>query len=103
MGVSPAASRDAATRKTDQEGKRVATISRRGLVRGAVAATAGLGTVGILRRPANAAEFTYKFGNNLPVDHPMNKRVQEVLPRSEERRVGKECRSRWTPEAERRE
>ena len=23
--------------------------------------------------------------------------IMEILPRSEERRVGKECRSRWSP------
>src|SRR2546427_9604226 len=27
----------------------------------------------------------------------MTKREQEVMQRSEERRVGKECRSRWSP------
>ena len=65
------------------------TISRRGLVRGGVAATAGLGMANILRRPASAAELTYKFGNNLPVDHPMNKRVQEVVPKILEESHGK--------------
>ena len=28
---------------------------------------------------------------------PISKRIQQVNHRSEERRVGKECRSRWSP------
>jgi len=27
---------------------------------------------------AHAAEFTYKYANNLPVTHPMNKRANEA-------------------------
>ena len=30
-------------------------------------------------------------------DVPPQSKVQHVKPRSEERRVGKECRSRWSP------
>src|SRR5574341_1060279 len=29
--------------------------------------------------------------------HPLATRMETRLPRSEERRVGKECRSRWSP------
>ena len=40
-------------------------------------------------------------GKNLVVDGKVIKyyseRDPEMLPRSEERRVGKECRSRWSP------
>lgn len=32
----------------------------------------------IMRRPAHAAEFSYKYANNLPVSHPMNIRAQEA-------------------------
>src|SRR5205807_3120899 len=38
----------------------------------------------------NGHPFTY-------VDLDKDKLSQELLDRSEERRVGKECRSRWTP------
>jgi len=65
------------------------TISRRDLLGGAVASGASIGGVAILKRPASAAEFVYKFGNNLPVDHPMNKRVQEVIPKILEESDGK--------------
>lgn len=50
-------------------------ITRRQFVTGTAAAFA---TVGVLRSPARAAEFTYKYANNLPVTHPMNKRAAEM-------------------------
>ena len=43
-------------------------ITRRRFV-GASAAAIGVAT---LPRRARAAEFTYKYANNTPVDHPMN-------------------------------
>ncbi len=51
-------------------------ISRR-LALGALA----LPLFNIRARPANAAEFTYKFANNTPVIHPMNVRAQEAADR----------------------
>lgn len=57
------------------------TLSRRRVLRtlGAVpAASLGLG----LHRVAHAApEFSFKFGNNLPVTHPLNLRAEEVAAR----------------------
>jgi tripartite ATP-independent transporter DctP family solute receptor len=54
------------------------TITRRTvLTQGAAAATA-VATVGILTRRAAAAEFTYKYANNTPADHPMNVRAREA-------------------------
>jgi len=47
------------------------------LAQGAAAATA-IATVNILTRRAEAAEFTYKYANNSPVDHPMNVRAREA-------------------------
>jgi tripartite ATP-independent transporter DctP family solute receptor len=41
-------------------------LSRRHLVAGA----SGLGAATILHWPANAAEFSYKFGSSAPMDHP---------------------------------
>jgi TRAP-type transport system periplasmic protein len=52
-------------------------MSRRTLALGAAA----LPLFGIRTRPANAAEFTYKFANNTPVTHPMNVRAQEAADR----------------------
>src|SRR5450631_4918027 len=41
-------------------------LSRRHVMRGA----AGIGTATILHWPANAAEFSYKFGASSPMEHP---------------------------------
>src|SRR2546430_2797085 len=69
------------------------------------AAEAALGDL-ILRRASCLDAFSnYLFRTSLPSDAPGGTaRSQEVRPsrssrtrRSEERRVGKECRSRWSP------
>ena len=52
-------------------------ITRRSLVAGAAA----LPLFAIRSRPAGAAEFTYKFANNLPAAHPMNIRANEGVAR----------------------
>jgi tripartite ATP-independent transporter DctP family solute receptor len=46
-----------------------------------LAAVGALPLVAILRRPARAAQFSYKFANNLPPDHPLNIRAQEAAKR----------------------
>ena len=53
------------------------TLNRRTLVAGAAA----LPLVAIRTRPAHAAEFTYKFANNLPATHPLNVRGMEAAAR----------------------
>jgi len=52
-------------------------ISRRSLVAGTIA----LPLFAIRSRPADAAEFTLKYANNLPAAHPMNLRANEMVPR----------------------
>ncbi len=52
-------------------------ITRRSLAAGAVV----LPLFAIRNRPADAAEFTLKFANNLPAAHPMNLRAQEAVAR----------------------
>ncbi len=52
-------------------------ITRRSLAAGAAA----LPLFAIRSRPAGAAEFTYKFANNLPAAHPMNIRANEGMAR----------------------
>ena len=47
----------------------------------------------LLLRFYSSALAEYLNNNNEPLDRKMIK----FLPRSEERRVGKECRSRWSP------
>jgi TRAP-type transport system periplasmic protein len=53
----------------------------RGVTRRTLVAVAGstLVTAPFIRvRPAAAAEFTYKYANNLPASHPMNRRAAEA-------------------------
>ncbi len=40
-------------------------------------------------RQARAAEFTYKFANNLPLSHPFNQRLQEAANRIKEESKGR--------------
>ena len=54
------------------------TISRRHLGKLGLAA---LPLAAIRSRPAGAAEFTYKFANNLADGHPLNTRVKEAAAR----------------------
>ena len=46
-----------------------------------LAGSAALPIFSIATRPAHAAEFTYKWANNLPVTHPMNTRGAEAMAR----------------------
>jgi TRAP-type transport system periplasmic protein len=50
-------------------------LSRRHVMTGA----AGIGAATILRWPANAAEFSYKFGASSPMEHPAMARSQEAV------------------------
>lgn len=50
------------------------TITRRGLIASAGAIALPTLTIGT----AHAAEFNFKYGNNLPVSHPMNARAAEM-------------------------
>ena len=46
-----------------------------------LASAAGVSAATILHWPANAAEFTYKFGASSPMDHPAMARAQEAAIR----------------------
>ncbi len=56
------------------------TITRRSALR-TLSTLPAAGIVTALPRMARAAEFTYKYGNNLPVTHPLNVRAQEAMDR----------------------
>jgi TRAP-type transport system periplasmic protein len=58
-------------------------VTRRQLVKTAAATTA-FACLNVLRYPANAAEFTYKYGNNVPPTYPMNVRVRAAAERIRE-------------------
>ena len=50
---------------------------------------ASLATPALLSRPAWAAEFTYKYANNLPATHPMNLRAAEAVAKIKEETGGR--------------
>jgi tripartite ATP-independent transporter DctP family solute receptor len=53
------------------------------------AASAAFPLVAIATRPANAAEFSYKYANNSPVSHPLTIRTTEAAKRIKEKTSGK--------------
>ena len=63
----------------------MASLNRRSLL----AAPAALAAPALLTRPARAAEFTYKYANNLPAAHPMNLRAQEAVAKVKEETGGR--------------
>jgi tripartite ATP-independent transporter DctP family solute receptor len=63
----------------------MSSITRRSFV-GAGAAAIG---VSALPRRAHAADFTYKYANNTPADHPMNVRAREAAARIKEESGGR--------------
>ena len=48
-------------------------------------------------RAARDGKFIEILGTYDPLKDPAEVKINEELTRSEERRVGKECRSRWSP------
>ncbi|MGH7211936.1 MAG: TRAP transporter substrate-binding protein, partial [Acetobacteraceae bacterium] len=60
-------------------------ITRRRLA----ALTASLPLVALRARPAAAAEFEYKYANNLPVTHPLNIRANEAVARIKDASKGR--------------
>ncbi len=60
-------------------------ITRRRLA----ALTASLPLVALRTRPAAAADFEYKFANNLPVTHPLNIRANEAVARIKDASKGR--------------
>ena len=66
------------------------TLSRRKLIsRGAAAAAAGIGAASILHWPADAAEFSYKFGSSSPMEHPAMARSAEAVAKIKEQSNGR--------------
>lgn len=63
-------------------------LNRRGALR-TLSALPAAGIVSAVPRIARAAEFSYKYGNNLPLSHPLNIRAQEAADR-----IAKESKGR---------
>jgi tripartite ATP-independent transporter DctP family solute receptor len=62
-------------------------ISRRTLI--TAAAASSVGSFAILPRRASAAQFTYKYGGNLPADHPTMQWAQKAADRIKEQTGGR--------------
>jgi tripartite ATP-independent transporter DctP family solute receptor len=67
--------------------KSLTKITRRRFV--ATAALASASGVAVFARRAQAAEFTYKYANNIVVDHPMNIRAREAAERIKQESNGR--------------
>src|ERR1700743_2017602 len=66
------------------------TITRRtALSRASIAVAGALASPLVLRWPANAAEFAYKYGTALPDGHPMAIRSKEAAAKIKEESGGK--------------
>ncbi len=57
--------------------------------RAVVAGTGAVAVTGFAIGRARAAEFTYKYANNLPVAHPMNQRAEEAAKKIKEETGGR--------------
>ena len=64
-------------------------LPRRRLLATTAAGAAALPLVAIRTRPANAAEFSYKYANNSPVTHPLTVRTTEAAARIKEKTGGR--------------
>ena len=67
-------------------------LPRRRLLTAALAGSTALPLFAIRTRPANAAEFSYKYANNSPVTHPLNMRTHRGgrPHQGEDRRQGRD-------------
>src|ERR1700676_1961992 len=64
-------------------------LSRRKFVQTTAAAASGVAAFGILTRPADAAEFTFKYANNVVATHPVNVRLKEAVDKIKEETSGR--------------
>ena len=64
-------------------------LTRRSFTHALVAGTGAATVSTILPRSVRAADFTYKFANNLPLSHPLNIRLAEAAEKIKEETKGK--------------
>jgi TRAP-type transport system periplasmic protein len=65
------------------------SLSRRKFMQTTSAAASGVAAFGILTRPGDAAEFTFKYANNLVLTHPVNLRLKEAVDKIREQSSGR--------------
>ena len=64
-------------------------LTRRKFLATTAAGAGAVTSFGILGSRARAAEFTYKYANNVPVTHPMNVRAREAVEKIKEESGGR--------------
>ena len=64
-------------------------LSRRKLLQTTAAAASGVAAYGILTRPGDAAEFTFKYAHNVVATHPVNVRLKEAVEKIKQESSGR--------------
>jgi len=64
-------------------------LSRRKFLQTTTATASGVAAFGILTRPGDAAEFTFKYANNIVVTHPVNIRLKEAVDKIKQESSGR--------------
>ena len=64
-------------------------VTRRKFLAATSAVATGVAAFGILTRPGDAAEFTWRYANNNVPTHPMNVRAREAIAKIKEQSSGK--------------
>src|SRR5438128_5953379 len=81
--------RGRSVRATEREETPMSRLTRRNFLATTAAAGSGVASFGILTSRVRAAEFTYKYANNVPVTHPMNVRSREAVDKIKEESGGR--------------
>src|SRR5260370_41947021 len=76
-------------RATEREETPMSRLTRRNFLATTAAAGSGVASFGILTSRVRAAEFIYKYANNVPVTHPMTVRSPEAVGNSKEESGGR--------------
>src|SRR5215469_13060543 len=64
-------------------------LSRRGFLRRTAAAGAGVATFAVLTRQSGAAEFSWRYANNVVVAHPVNVQLAKAMDKIREESSGR--------------
>jgi TRAP-type transport system periplasmic protein len=64
-------------------------LSRRGFLRRTAATSAGIATFAILTRRSDAAEFSWRYANNVVVAHPVNVQLAKAVDKIREESSGR--------------
>jgi len=76
-------------RRISLEETRMSRLTRRKFLAATAAAGGAVASLHLVPSRARAAEFTYKYANNVPVTHPMNVRAREAVEKIKEESGGR--------------